>query len=78
MLALTRKIDEAIIIGGEIEIKVLGIQGDKVKIGITAPKEYSIYREEVYKQVSQNNQEAVQGTQIDIKQLKNLINGEKK
>ena len=74
MLALTRKKDEAIIIGGGIEIKILGIQGDKVKIGITAPKECSIYREEVYKQVSQNNKEAVQGIDIDINQLQDLLN----
>lgn len=73
MLALTRKNNEAIIIGGEIEIKILDIQGDKVKIGIKAPKEYSIYREEIYKQISENNQEAVQGVQVDISQLTSLF-----
>lgn len=75
MLALSRKKDEAIIIGGEIEIRVLGIQGDKVKLGIKAPREYSIYREEIYKQVSQNNQEAAQTLEVDIKDLEGLFGG---
>ena len=76
MLALSRKKDEAIIIGGEIEIRVLGIQGDKVKLGIKAPRVCSIYREEIYKQVSQNNQEAAQTLEVDIKDLEGLF-GEK-
>lgn len=59
MLALTRRTDEAIIIDGNIEIKILEIQGDKVKIGIEAPKEIGIHRYEIYKQIEQNNKEAV-------------------
>lgn len=59
MLALTRKIDEALIIDGKIQIKILDIQGDKVKIGIEAPKEIAIYREEVYSQIQESNKEAL-------------------
>ncbi|MBE6024128.1 MAG: carbon storage regulator CsrA [Cellulosilyticum sp.] len=74
MLALTRKKDEAIVIGGEIKIRVLGIQGDKVKLGIEAPKECSIYREEIYLQVSQSNKAAVQEVDIDLMKLSELFN----
>lgn len=58
MLALTRKKNEAIIIDGKIEIKILEVVGDKVKLGISAPREMEIYREEVYVQVLESNQEA--------------------
>lgn len=73
MLALTRKKDQAIIIGGDIEIKVLSIQGDKVKIGITAPKECSIYREEVYKIISDNNQASIQTVEVHLSELENIL-----
>lgn len=58
MLALSRKENESIMIGSEIEITVLEIKGDQVKIGIKAPKSVSIYREEIYQQIQQANKEA--------------------
>lgn len=70
MLALTRKKDEAIIIDGNIEIKVLEIQGDKVKIGIEAPKEIGVHRYEVYKQIEQSNKEAAKGK---VKELEEML-----
>ncbi|ADZ85275.1 carbon storage regulator CsrA [Cellulosilyticum lentocellum] len=73
MLALTRKKNEAIIISGGIEIKVLDIQGDKVKLGIKAPKSVDVYREEVYKQIKENNKEAVQDITVNLDELKQLI-----
>ena len=60
MLALTRKKDEAIIIDGNIEIKVLDIQGDKIKLGISAPKEVTIYRQEIYDLIKVSNEGAQQ------------------
>jgi carbon storage regulator len=51
MLVLSRKQDEKIIIGDSITIMVVSIQGDKVRLGIDAPKEVSIHREEVYKAI---------------------------
>lgn len=51
MLVLSRKIDEKIIIGEIIEVIVVDIRGDKVRLGITAPKEIKVYREEVYERV---------------------------
>lgn len=48
MLVLSRKINESILIGDNVKITVTSIQGDKVKIGIEAPKDVSLFREEVY------------------------------
>lgn len=73
MLALTRKVNEAIIIDGCIEIKILEVTGDKVKLGIAAPKEVSIYREEIYKQVEKSNQEALTVDQTVLASIKDKI-----
>lgn len=59
MLALSRKKNEAIVINNDIEITVLEVKGDQVKIGITAPKEVPIYRKEVYLQIQEANKAAV-------------------
>ena len=61
MLALSRKKNEAIVINNDIEITVLEVKGDQVKIGITAPKEVPIYRKEVYLQIQEANKAAVDG-----------------
>jgi len=58
MLALSRKKDEAIIINNNIEIKIIEIKGDQVKIGIEAPKSVPVYRKEVYTQIGEANKEA--------------------
>ena len=71
MLALSRKKDEAIIINDDIEITVIEIKGDQVKIGISAPKSVPIYRKEVYMQIQNANKEAAQS--VDIKNIKELF-----
>lgn len=58
MLALSRKKNEALVINNDIEITVLEIKGEQVKIGITAPKDVPIYRKEVYLQIQKANGEA--------------------
>jgi carbon storage regulator len=58
MLALSRKSNESIIIGNDIEITVLEVKGEQVKIGIKAPKSIPVYREEVYQQIREANKEA--------------------
>ena len=58
MLALSRKKNEALVINNNVEITILDIKGDQVKIGITAPKEVPIYRKEVYLQIQQSNKDA--------------------
>lgn len=71
MLALSRKKNEAIVINNNIEITILEIKGDQVKIGVSAPKEVPIYRKEVYVQIQDANKEAVNVEGIEA--LKNLL-----
>ncbi len=71
MLALTRKKDEAIIINDEIEVKVIDIKGDQVKLGISAPKSVPIYRKEVYVQIQDANKEAADS--VDAEAVKKLF-----
>ena len=61
MLVLTRKTDEAIVIGNDIEIIVTRVDGENVKLGIKAPREVTIYRKEVLDQIRQSNLEAAVG-----------------
>lgn len=70
MLALSRKKNEALVINNDIEITVLEVKGDQVKIGITAPKEVPVYRKEVYLQIQEANKAAGTGEGLDA--LKNL------
>jgi carbon storage regulator len=55
MLILTRKVNESIMIGDDIEIRVARIDNDLVKIGIEAPRHLTIYRNEVYRQIKESN-----------------------
>ena len=71
MLALSRKKNEALIINNNIEITILEVKGDQVKIGISAPKEVPIYRKEVYMQIQEANKAAVDATGMDA--LKALL-----
>lgn len=59
MLALTRKKGESLVINNNIEITILDIIGNQVKVGIKAPKEVPIYRQEVYVQIQEENKEAM-------------------
>lgn len=70
MLALTRKKDESIIIGDNIEIKILDITGDKVRLGIEAPRDIAIHRQEIYLQIQEENKEASKNTMEAFKRFK--------
>ena len=59
MLALTRKKGESLVINNNIEITVLDVRGDQIKIGISAPKDVPVYRKEVYLQIQKENEEAL-------------------
>lgn len=70
MLALSRKKNEALVINNDIEITILDIRGDQVKIGISAPKEVPIYRKEVYIQIEEANKEAMNAENLEaLKEL---------
>lgn len=69
MLVLSRRKGESIMIGEHIELQVLGVEGDVVKLGISAPKQVEIFRKEVFVSIKQSNIEAVQG-QLDIEPLR--------
>jgi carbon storage regulator len=70
MLVLTRKKDQSIIINENIEITVLDVQGDQVRIGINAPRNISIHRKEVFIQISDENKKAASiNIGIDLNQV---------
>lgn len=71
MLALSRKKNESIIINNDVEITILDIKGDQVKIGITAPKTVPVYRKEVYVQIQEANKAASASDGMEA--LKNLL-----
>lgn len=71
MLALSRKKDEAIVVNNNVEITIIEIKGDQVKLGISAPKSVPIYRKEVYLQIQEANQAAANEGAMEA--LKNLL-----
>lgn len=73
MLALSRKIGESIIIDNNIEVVVLDIKGEQVKIGVNAPKSVTIYRKELYEQIQASNKESVQSDFNVAKELTDLF-----
>lgn len=71
MLALSRKKNEALVLNNNIEITVLEIKGEQVKLGITAPKDVPVYRKEVYVQIQEANKSATDTSGMDA--LKDLL-----
>lgn len=70
MLVLSRKKGESIIIGDNIELKVLGVDGEQVKLGIIAPKTVTIHRKEVFEEIQRQNKEALVVNADLLEQLK--------
>lgn len=66
MLVLTRKVHQSIIIGDEIEVVVLEVRGEQVRIGIRAPKNVSVHRKEIYEQIHEENKEAAEVRPEDL------------
>ena len=73
MLVLTRKTGEAIKIGDDIEISVISISGDQVKIGINAPKHIDIHRKEIYLSIQEENNKAADVSLGLLSQLRNRL-----
>lgn len=74
MLALARKLNESIIINDNIEVTLLEIKGDQVKLGISAPKSVPVYRKELYVQIQEANKESLEKTATPerVKELMDL------
>ena len=70
MLALSRKKGDSVIIGDNIEVVVLGVSGEQVKLGIIAPKSISVHRKEVYEQIQKENILASKSSVKKIRELK--------
>lgn len=78
MLALSRKNNESIMIGNDIEVTILDIRNDQVKIGIRAPKDVGIYRKEIYLQIQEENKQAVEMEVSDLGVLEQLFSTREK
>ena len=74
MLILTRRPGESLYLGDDIRITVLGMQGKQIKLGLQVPAEMTVYREEVYKRVIEENQQSLAASTEDLMVAANLWN----
>ncbi len=75
MLILTRRLGESITIGDDIKISVLGIHGRQVRIGIEAPADVVVHREEIYVKIQKENRKASKSLKDDLVGMVNLLKG---
>jgi carbon storage regulator len=75
MLVLTRKLQESIKVGNDIEITVLAIEGDQVKLGISAPKNIEIHRKEIFISIQEENNKAAQTSLDNLQQILKIKKG---
>jgi carbon storage regulator len=73
MLALTRRIGETIVIGDDIEVTVIAVTGEQIKLGIHAPRNISIHRKEIYLQIQEENKAAAATSDASAKALQELF-----
>ena len=64
MLILTRRVGETLMIGDEVTVTVLGVKGNQVRIGVNAPRDVTVHREEIYRQVVEENAAAARSADI--------------
>ena len=69
MLILTRRVFESLMIGDDVEVRVLSIKGNQVRIGIEAPKDVIIHREEIYNKILEENRKAAQTSTFDLRKI---------
>jgi len=73
MLILTRKSGESITIGDDVKVTVVEVKGKQVRIGIDAPRSYTIHREEIYISIQQENRRAAKESPLSLAGLKHLF-----
>ncbi len=73
MLILTRKLGESIIIGEKVQLSVVEINKNNIKIGINAPKDITIYREELFEKIKKENKSSSTSGIIDLAEISNTI-----
>jgi carbon storage regulator len=69
MLVLTRKVGDSVIIDGRIRVVVLRQEGDSLKLGIDAPSDVAVHRQEVYEEIQRTNQQAITNSKTDVPKL---------
>ena len=73
MLVLTRKPDQSIMVGSEIEITVLEVRGEQVRLGIRAPRTVTVHRKEIFEQIRQENQNAISAPLDALNEIGELL-----
>lgn len=64
MLILTRRVGESVVIGDDVDVTVLGVKGNQVRLGVKAPREIAVHREEIYQRIRRENENAGVNGQI--------------
>ncbi len=73
MLVLTRKLNESIMVGDDVKITIVDVKGDQVKLGITAPRQVAVHREEVYREIQKENQLAALNQKPNLDTLEKML-----
>ena len=69
MLILTRRVGETVMIGDDIAITVLGVKGNQVRVGVNAPKEVSVHREEIYERIKREEQTGISSRRVSSNEV---------
>ena len=77
MLVLSRRLNESIMVGDDVEIRIVDIKGEHVKLGITAPRSIPVHRKEIYEAIKKENIRAAQNNVQDLNDLNKLLDREK-